>query len=55
MMGSAGFLIVFATVNASNFRLYKVAKSRRSLVFLGVIICIIALSSLIWQRVKESP
>ncbi len=55
MMGSAGFLIIFAAVNASNFKLYKAAKSRRSLAFLGVIVCAFALAALIWQRAKESP
>jgi amino acid transporter len=55
MMGSAGFLLIFAAVNASNFRLYKVTRSRRSLAFLGVIVCIIALGALIWQRATEAP
>ncbi len=55
MMGSAGFLLIFAAVNASNFRLYKVTRSRRPLAIFGVIICIIALGALIWQRATESP
>jgi amino acid transporter len=55
MMGSAGFLLIFAAVNAANFRLYKEANSRRFIAFLGVIICLIALSALIWQRTTESP
>jgi amino acid transporter len=55
MMGSAGFLLIFAAVNASNFRLHKVTRSRRPLALLGVIICMIALGALIWQRATESP
>jgi amino acid transporter len=55
MMGSAGFLLIFAAVNAANYRLHKEAKSRKSLAFLGVMICIIALGALIWQRTSESP
>lgn len=55
MMGSAGFLLIFAAVNASNFRLYRTANSRRSLAFLGMIVCIFALGALIWQRATESP
>lgn len=55
MMGSAGFLLIFAAVNASNFRLHKVTRSGRPLAVLGVIICLIALGALIWQRATESP
>jgi len=55
VMGSAGFLLIFAVVNAANFRLHKETKSHKFLAFLGVIICIIALSALIWQRTTESP
>lgn len=55
MMGSAGFLLIFAAVNAANYRLHKEAKSRKFLAFLGVMICIIALGALIWQRTTESP
>lgn len=55
MMGSAGFLLIFASVNASNFRLSRATHSRRSLALLGTIVCILALGALIWQRTTESP
>lgn len=55
MMGSAGFLLIFAAVNAANFRLHKETKCRKFLAFFGVIICIVALGALVWQRTTESP
>jgi len=54
-MGSAGFLLIFAAVNASNVRLYVKTESRRYVSLIGVIVCLIALSTLIWQRAMTSP
>jgi amino acid transporter len=54
-MGSAGFLLIFAAVNASNYKLYKAAQSRRALSLLGVLVCLFALGALIWQRANQSP
>ena len=55
MMGSSGFLLIFAAVNGSNFRLYRKTASHRSISALGAIICLVALGLLILQKVKESP
>lgn len=55
MMGSAGFLLVFAGVNAANVRLYAKTGSFRSIAVFGVIICLCALGALIWQRAMTSP
>ncbi len=55
IMGSAGFLLIFAAVNASNVRLSSITKSKRWVSFLGTIICIGALAALIWQRATTSP
>ncbi len=54
MMGSCGFLLVFAAVNGSNFRLYIKTKSHRWISGSGIVICIAALGLLIWQTVRES-
>jgi hypothetical protein len=55
MMGSAGFLLIFAAVNGANVRLYEKTASRRWIAILGVIICAGALGALIWQRATTSP
>lgn len=55
MMGSAGFLLIFAAVNASNVRLRGETKSVHWLSGIGVFACLSALAILVWQRVKTSP
>jgi amino acid transporter len=55
MMGSAGFLIIFAGVNGANVRLYAKTGSHRWIAVLGVIVCLGALGALIWQRATASP
>jgi len=55
MMGSAGFLIIFATVNAANVRLADTTKSRKWISAAGVIACAIALGSLVWQTAVTAP
>jgi amino acid transporter len=55
MMGSAGFLIIFATVNAANVKLADTTKSSRWISALGVIACVIALAALIWQTATTVP
>jgi len=54
-MGSAGFLLIFAAVNASNARLSSTTGSRRWISVLGAIACLAALVILIWQRGMTSP
>jgi len=55
MMGSSGFLLIFAAVNASNVRLHSMTNSKRWLSVLGVILCLFALGTLIWQIWMVSP
>jgi amino acid transporter len=55
MMGSSGFLFIFAAVNGSNLKLYRKTASHRSISALGVIMCLVAVGLLILQAVKESP
>jgi len=49
MMGSAGFLLVFAAVNAANAVLAEKTGSRGWISILGVVLCLAALGSLIWE------
>ncbi len=55
MMGSAGFLLIFAAVNFANLRLYKTTNSYRIIPLFGVITCLLALTALIWQTFITSP
>jgi amino acid transporter len=55
VMGSAGFLIIFAAVNAANIRLSKETQSNKWIAASGVIICCCALGALIVQRIMTSP
>lgn len=55
IMGSAGFLLIFAAVNFANFRLHKKTLSRRWISLAGSIGCIVALGVLIWQSKVTSP
>jgi hypothetical protein len=54
-MGSAGFLLIFAAVNGANAHLSKETKSKCWLSVLGVVLCLSALASLLWQTVRTSP
>ena len=49
MMGSAGFLLVFAAVNAANAFLAEKTGSRGWIPILGVVLCLGALGCLIWE------
>jgi amino acid transporter len=55
VMGSAGFLLIFAAVNATNVKLYKKTISHRWISIVGVIVCLIALTVLLLQRALTSP
>jgi amino acid transporter len=48
MMGSAGFLLIFAAVNIANAKLHQETESRQWLAILGAIICFSALGALIF-------
>jgi len=54
-MGSAGFLLIFAAVNGANVKLSGETHSRRWLSLLGVVLCIAALITLLWQTALTSP
>lgn len=55
VMGSAGFLVVFAAVNASGWRLAERCGARRWLCAAGVVSTLGALAALIWQTARETP
>jgi amino acid transporter len=55
MMGSAGFLLIFASVNGSNFRLHQQTGGKRWISALGVVVCLLALVALFWQTMRQSP
>lgn len=54
-MGSAGFLILFAAVNAANFTKAPEIGSNRIIAGLGFLGCSFALISLIWHSLQEDP
>jgi amino acid transporter len=55
MMGSAGFLIVFAAVNITNVIQCRRTRSAWPVSATGAVACVAALSALIWIRAAESP
>jgi len=55
MMGSAGFLVIFAVVNAANYKLYQKTESKRWISGLGIIASLAALGTLLWQRATTAP
>jgi amino acid transporter len=54
-MGSSGFLLIFAAVNASNARLSRSTGSQKWISIFGAILCITALAILIGQRAMTAP
>ena len=54
-MGSAGFLLIFAAVNGANVVLANGTHSKSWLSLIGVVLCLSALASLLWQTAKNSP
>jgi amino acid transporter len=55
VMGSSGFLLIFAAVNIANARLSAATGSRRWIAALGAAACLGALAILIAQRATTSP
>jgi len=55
MMGSAGFLVVFAAVNIANVIQCKRSRSAWSVSAAGAVACIAALGALVWMRASEKP
>jgi len=54
-MGSAGFLLIFAAVNASNYRLRGKTASHGWISLLGVVACLGALGALLWETAAKHP
>ena len=54
-MGSAGFLLIFAAVNAANVKLARQTGSQRWLSLTGVGLCLGALASLVWHAATTAP
>ena len=54
-LGSAGFLLIFAAVNAANAHQAAHTKSRRWISSSGAVACLIALGALIWQTATTAP
>jgi amino acid transporter len=55
LMGSAGFLLIFTTVNIANVRLYKKTKSRRWISIAGAIACFSAFIILVVESGLSAP
>jgi hypothetical protein len=54
-MGSSGFLLIFAAVNASAARLALKIAARRWISITGAVVCIVALAVLISHKIMTSP
>lgn len=54
-MGSAGFLLIFAAVNAANVRHALATNSRAWISVIGAVACLTALAALIWQTARTGP
>ncbi|MGH8283819.1 MAG: APC family permease [Gammaproteobacteria bacterium] len=54
-LGSAGFLLIFAAVNAANARCARHTHSRCWIAICGVVACLAALGALVWQTARTSP
>ena len=54
-LGSAGFLLIFAAVNAANARCAKDTHARAWIAWLGAAVCLIALGALIWETARQDP
>ncbi len=54
-LGSAGFLLIFAAVNAANVRRARETRSRAWISVLGGIACCAALGALVWQTATSAP
>ena len=54
-MGSAGFLLVFAAVNAANLRMRERTGSNLWIPALGLGACLVALAALVWHTWIDSP
>jgi amino acid transporter len=54
-LGSAGFLLIFAAVNAANVRRARETGSRAWISVIGGVACLAALGALVWQTASTAP
>ncbi len=54
-MGSSGFLLIFAAVNASNIKLANQTNSRRWISIIGLVGCLLAFGALLWYTITHDP
>jgi amino acid transporter len=54
-LGSAGFLLIFAAVNAANVRRARETHSRVWISAVGGLACLAALGALVWQTASSAP
>ena len=54
-LGSAGFLVIFAAVNAANVLRARETRSRAWISVLGGVACTAALGALVWQTARSTP
>jgi len=52
--GSAGFLLIFALVNLTNYKLAEVTLSKKGISLIGTVLCSFALVALIYQQYKTN-
>jgi hypothetical protein len=55
LLGSAGFLIIFAFVNAANMRLHRETNSQLWISAIGAAASVTALGALIWRIYESTP
>jgi len=55
IMGSAGFLVIFAAVNAAATRLAGQLGARRSICASATFACVVALATLLYNTLQETP
>jgi amino acid transporter len=53
-MGSAGFLLIFAAVNAANLHKARETGARRWIPALGTVVCLAALGALVWYTATKA-
>ncbi|HYW34106.1 MAG TPA: APC family permease [Balneolaceae bacterium] len=54
-MGSSGFLLIFATVNASNVKMAAKTDSKRWISIVGLVGCLVAFAALLWYTISHAP
>jgi amino acid transporter len=55
IMGSAGFLIIFAVVNLTNLKLARITKANRAVAAVGFFACVAALATLLYHTAEDNP